>query len=107
LSAPWLRRRVGVLGNLGGWPIAVPTTRRTPPQEGPSPLWVRDAAPGGGLSSFIYDEEKDLFRFKHGRFAFSRSRTVTAVGYVSERASSTQLGEYANYASSWPFAMDK
>ena len=26
-----------------------------------------------GLSSFVYDEEKDLFRFKDGRFAFSRS----------------------------------
>ena len=26
-----------------------------------------------GLSDFIYDEEKDLFRFKDGRFAFSRT----------------------------------
>ncbi len=26
-----------------------------------------------GHSDFIYDEEKDLFRFKDGRFAFSRS----------------------------------
>jgi hypothetical protein len=26
-----------------------------------------------GLSSFIYDEEKDLFRFPDGRFAFSRT----------------------------------
>jgi len=25
-----------------------------------------------GLSRFIYDEEKDLFRFPDGRFAFSR-----------------------------------
>ena len=25
-----------------------------------------------GCSDFIYDEEKDLFRFKDGRFAFSR-----------------------------------
>jgi hypothetical protein len=25
-----------------------------------------------GLSSFVYDEEKDLFRFPDGRFAFSR-----------------------------------
>jgi hypothetical protein len=25
-----------------------------------------------GLSDFVYDEEKDLFRFKDGRFAFSR-----------------------------------
>jgi hypothetical protein len=24
-------------------------------------------------SDFIYDEEKDLFRFKDGRFAFSRT----------------------------------
>ena len=24
------------------------------------------------LSDFVYDEEKDLFRFKDGRFAFSR-----------------------------------
>jgi hypothetical protein len=26
-----------------------------------------------GLSSFVYDEEKDLFRFPDGRFAFSRT----------------------------------
>ena len=26
----------------------------------------------GGLSEFVYDEEKDLFRFPDGRFAFSR-----------------------------------
>jgi hypothetical protein len=26
-----------------------------------------------GLSSFIYDEEKGLFRFPDGRFAFSRT----------------------------------
>jgi hypothetical protein len=26
-----------------------------------------------GLSSFIYDEQKDLFRFPDGRFAFSRT----------------------------------
>ena len=25
-----------------------------------------------GLSDFVYDEGKDLFRFKDGRFAFSR-----------------------------------
>ena len=25
-----------------------------------------------GLSDFVYDEEKDLFRFPDGRFAFSR-----------------------------------
>ena len=25
-----------------------------------------------GLSDFVYDEEKDLFRFSDGRFAFSR-----------------------------------
>jgi hypothetical protein len=27
---------------------------------------------GEGLSQFAYDEEKDLFRFPDGRFAFSR-----------------------------------
>jgi hypothetical protein len=27
-----------------------------------------------GLFDFIYDEENDLFRFKDGRFAFSRTR---------------------------------
>jgi hypothetical protein len=27
-----------------------------------------------GYSDFIYDEEKDLFRFKDGRFAFSRTQ---------------------------------
>jgi hypothetical protein len=26
-----------------------------------------------GHSSFVYDEEKDLFRFKDARFAFSRT----------------------------------
>jgi hypothetical protein len=26
-----------------------------------------------GFSSFVYDEEKDLFRFKDSRFAFSRT----------------------------------
>jgi len=25
-----------------------------------------------GLSDFVYDEEQDLFRFRDGRFAFSR-----------------------------------
>ena len=25
-----------------------------------------------GLLGFVYDEQKDLFRFKNGRFAFSR-----------------------------------
>ena len=25
-----------------------------------------------GISDFVYDEEKDLFRFADGRFAFSR-----------------------------------
>jgi hypothetical protein len=27
-----------------------------------------------GYSGFIYDEEKDLFRFKDGRFAFSHTQ---------------------------------
>ncbi len=27
-----------------------------------------------GLFDFIYDGEKDLFRFKSGRFAFSRTQ---------------------------------
>jgi hypothetical protein len=26
-----------------------------------------------GISSFVYDEEEDLFRFPDGRFAFSRT----------------------------------
>ena len=26
-----------------------------------------------GISGFLYDEERDLFRFKDGRFAFSRT----------------------------------
>jgi hypothetical protein len=26
-----------------------------------------------GLSDFVYDQEKDLFRFPDGRFAFSRT----------------------------------
>jgi hypothetical protein len=30
-----------------------------------------------GCSDFIYDEEEDLFRFKDGRFAFSRERADT------------------------------
>ena len=28
-----------------------------------------------GLSDFVYDEEKDLFSFEDGRFAFSRKHT--------------------------------
>jgi len=31
-------------------------------------------APPKGYSDFIYDEEKDLFRFKDGRFALSRTQ---------------------------------
>jgi hypothetical protein len=27
-----------------------------------------------GYSGFVYDDEKDLFRFKDGRFAFSRTQ---------------------------------
>ena len=27
-----------------------------------------------GFSSFVYDEEKDLFRVRDGRFAFSRTQ---------------------------------
>jgi hypothetical protein len=27
-----------------------------------------------GYSGFVYDEEKDLFRFNDGRFAFSRTQ---------------------------------
>ena len=30
-----------------------------------------------GLSGFVYDEEEDLFRFRDGRFAFSRHRVDT------------------------------
>jgi hypothetical protein len=30
-----------------------------------------------GVSDFVYDEEKDLFRFKDGRFAFSRTHADT------------------------------
>ncbi len=30
-----------------------------------------------GLSDFVYDEEEDLFRFRDGRFAFSRERADT------------------------------
>jgi hypothetical protein len=30
-----------------------------------------------GISGFVYDEERDLFRFKDGRFAFSRTHANT------------------------------
>jgi hypothetical protein len=30
-----------------------------------------------GLSKFVYDEEEDLFRFRDGRFAFSRHHADT------------------------------
>ena len=30
-----------------------------------------------GSSDFVYDEERDLFRFKDGRFAFSRTHANT------------------------------
>jgi hypothetical protein len=36
-----------------------------------------------GLSDFIYDEEKDLFRFPDGRFAFSR--THADLEFLEER----------------------
>ncbi len=32
-----------------------------------------------GLFDFIYDEDNDLFRFKNGRFAFSRARADVAL----------------------------
>jgi hypothetical protein len=32
---------------------------------------------GWGDSALVYDEEKDLFRFSDGRFAFSRACTHT------------------------------
>jgi hypothetical protein len=32
-----------------------------------------------GLFDFIYDEENNLFRFKNGRFAFSRARADVAL----------------------------
>jgi hypothetical protein len=32
-----------------------------------------------GLFDFIYDEDSDLFRFKNGRFAFSRARADVAL----------------------------
>ncbi len=34
---------------------------------------------GDGLFDFIYDEENNLFRFKNGRFAFSRARADVAL----------------------------
>ncbi len=30
-----------------------------------------------GITGFVYDEERDLFRFKDGCFAFSRTRANT------------------------------
>ncbi len=30
-----------------------------------------------GITDFIYDEERDTFRFKDGRFAFSRTQANT------------------------------
>jgi len=30
-----------------------------------------------GFSNFVYDEEEDLFRFRDGRFAFSRHHADT------------------------------
>jgi hypothetical protein len=32
-----------------------------------------------GSSGFVYDEERDLFRFKDGRFAFSRTYANTSL----------------------------
>ena len=47
-----------------------------------------------GYSDFIYDEEKDLFRFKDGRFAFSRTHAditlLEGVMNLRERAASPQ-----------------
>ena len=40
-----------------------------------------------GLFDFVYDEENDLFRFKYGRFAFSRThadmRLLEKRGYTA------------------------
>jgi hypothetical protein len=69
-----------------------------------------------GYSDFIYDEEKDLFRFKDGRFAFSRTQadvkllgeqgykaqghgqlgTLLPVGELLNREESARRNELAN-----------
>ena len=44
---------------------------------------------GWGDPAFVYDEEKDLFRFRDGRFAFSREhadwRVLRKRGRLKER----------------------
>jgi hypothetical protein len=47
---------------------------RAAQEGGRAPLRAGDALPRSGLgdSAYVFDEERDLFRFHDGRFAFSR-----------------------------------
>ncbi len=52
------------------WPIPPAELRR---RRGKSLYEIEMIFREEGHSDFIYDKEKDIFRFKDGRFAFSRS----------------------------------
>ena len=52
------------------WPIPLAELRR---RKAKSLYEIEMLLREEGHFDFIYDEEKDLFRFKDGRFAFSRT----------------------------------
>jgi hypothetical protein len=56
--------------NSQQWPIPPAELRR---RKAKSLYEIEMAFRDEGLFDFIYDEENDLFRFKDGRFAFSRT----------------------------------
>jgi hypothetical protein len=56
--------------NSQQWPIPPAVLRR---RKAKSLYEIEMAFRDEGLFDFIYDEENDLFRFKDGRFAFSRT----------------------------------
>jgi hypothetical protein len=62
-----------------GWPKVAHIARGASVQTGQSPLEIEMYFRGEGLSDFVLDQENDLFRFKNGRFAFSRARADVAL----------------------------
>jgi hypothetical protein len=57
------------IGAQEDWPVPPSEVRR---RQAKSLYEIEMMLREEGLSDFVYDEEGDLFRFKDGRFAFSR-----------------------------------
>jgi hypothetical protein len=69
-----------VVGKPRGYPRVAHTARRAPAPDGDKSLYETEMLfREEGLSDFVYDEEHDLFRFKDGRFAFSRTQANIAL----------------------------